>query len=224
VIGRHTESFGTLGEELAIEHPAPEDADVVIPIPDSSNPASVGFARQAGVPWEFGIIRSHYIGRTFIQPTQAVRDFGAKIKYNPVPAIIKDRSVVVVDDSVVRGTTSKKIVRMLRDAGAREIHFRVTAPLWRHPCYYGIDTPDKDDLLGNRMNVDEIREWLGVNSVGFLSHEGLMRAIPKTMSYCEACFTGNYLDGTPNRSSKHMSPEREDEEMTPASSTGNGQR
>jgi amidophosphoribosyltransferase len=191
-----------LGEELAREHPA--DADVVIAVPDSSNPAASGYAAASGIPLEIGLIRSHYIGRTFIQPTQSMRDFSAKMKYNPVREVLKGRRVVVVDDSIVRGTTAKKIVRMLRDNGAKEIHFRVSAPPWKHPCFYGIDTPDEENLLANQMSVDGIRAWLEVDSLGFISLEGLMRAMPKTLGYCTTCFTGRYPEGRPRRNTKHM--------------------
>lgn len=185
-----------LGEELAREHPA--EADVVIAVPDSSNGASLGFAAAAGIPWEIGLVRSHYVGRTFILPDQSSRDFGAKMKYNPVREVLRDKRVVVVDDSIVRGTTARKIVRMLREAGgAREIHLRVSAPPWRHPCYYGIDTPDEEDLLANQMTPEQIREYLDVDSLGFISVEGLMRAMPKTLGYCTTCFTGHYHAGRP---------------------------
>lgn len=192
-----------LGEELAREHPA--NADVVIAVPDSSNAAAAGFAREAKLPLEIGLVRSHYVGRTFIQPEQSQRDFSAKMKYNPVREVLKDRRVVVVDDSIVRGTTARKIVRMLRDSGAKEIHFRVSAPPWKHPCYYGIDTPDEEQLLANRLDHEGIRAYLDVDSLGFISLEGLMRAMPKTLGYCTTCFTGRYADGRPHRRSKHMS-------------------
>lgn len=191
-----------LGEELAREHPA--DADVVIAVPDSSNAAASGYAVASGIPLEIGLVRSHYVGRTFIQPEQSQRDFSAKMKYNPVREVLRDKRVVVVDDSIVRGTTARKIVRMLRESGAKEIHFRVSAPPWRHPCFYGIDTPDEHKLLANVMSVDHIREWLEVESIGFISMEGLMRAMPKTLGYCTTCFTGRYVDGRPRRSSKHL--------------------
>ncbi|MCC5874746.1 MAG: amidophosphoribosyltransferase [Candidatus Sumerlaeia bacterium] len=193
-----------LGEELAREHPS--QSDVVIAVPDSSNPAALGYAAASGIPLEIGLIRSHYIGRTFIQPTQTKRDFGAKIKYNPVREVINNRSITMVDDSIVRGTTARKIVAMLREAGAREIHFRVTAPPWKHPCFYGIDTPDEDKLIANQMNTEEMARYLGVDTLAFISMDGLMRAMPKTVGYCTTCFTGRYVDGRPRRSSKLMEP------------------
>lgn len=191
-----------LGEELAREHPA--SADVVISVPDSSNGAAAGYAREMGLPYEMGLVRSHYIGRTFIAPNQSDRDFGAKIKYNPVKEVLAGKRVVVVDDSVVRGTTGRKIMAMLREAGAKEIHFRVSAPPWKHPCYYGIDTPDEEQLLANRKSIEEMRGYFGVESIGFISMEGLMRSMPKTMQYCTTCFTGRYVDGRPRRQTKHM--------------------
>lgn len=191
-----------LGEELAREHPA--DADVVIAVPDSSNAAALGYAAGSGLPLEIGLVRSHYVGRTFIEPEQKLRDFGAKMKYNTVREVLADRRVAVVDDSVVRGTTAKKIVRMLREAGAREVHFRVSAPPWRHPCYYGIDTPDEDKLLANIYTVDGMRDYLDVDSIGFISMEGLLRSMPKTVRYCTSCFTGRYPEGRPRRNSKFM--------------------
>ena len=197
-----------LGEELAAEHPV--EADLVISVPDSSNAAAVGYSQASGLPMEIGLVRSHYVGRTFIQPTQTQRDFGAKMKYNPVREVLKDKRVVVVDDSIVRGTTSKKIVKLLRDAGAREIHFRVSAPPWKHPCFYGIDTPDEDQLLANCMTHEEIERWMDVDSLGFISLDGLMRAMPKTLQYCTTCFTGKYVDGRPRRSTKHMHGSKEE--------------
>jgi amidophosphoribosyltransferase len=198
-----------LGEELAREHPA--DADIVIAVPDSSNVAASGYAKASGLPLEIGLIRSHYIGRTFIQPTQTMRDFSAKLKYNPVREVLRDKRVVVVDDSIVRGTTAKKIVRMLRESGAREIHFRVSAPPWKHPSYYGIDTPDEEKLLANTHDHEAMKEYLGVDSLGFISIDGLMRAMPKTLGYCTTCFTGRYIEGRPNRRSKHLTTAGESE-------------
>jgi amidophosphoribosyltransferase len=188
-----------LGEELARE--APANADVVISVPDSSNAAAIGYSRESGIPLELGLIRSHYVGRTFIAPEQATRDFGVKVKFNPVREALAGRRVVVVDDSIVRGTTSRKIIRLIREAGAREIHFRITAPPWRHPCFYGIDTPDESRLIANRMSVAEMADFLEVESLAFISMDGLMRAVPKTLSYCTSCFTGRYPDGRPRRPS-----------------------
>ncbi len=197
-----------LGEELARERPA-EDADLVIAVPDSSNVAAAGYAKAAGLPLEIGLIRSHYIGRTFIQPTQTMRDFGAKMKYNPVREVLRDRKIVVVDDSIVRGTTAKKIVRMLRESGVRQVHFRVSAPPWLHPCYYGIDTPDEEQLFANRFSHEEMVEYLDVDSLEFVSIDALMRAMPKTLEYCTTCFTGRYAEGRPHRRTKYMAGTRE---------------
>jgi amidophosphoribosyltransferase len=183
-----------LGEQLAIEQPA-TDADVVVAVPDSSVPAAIGFARRAGIPYDIGLVRSHYVGRTFIEPDQRIRDFGARIKYNPVRSVLYNKSVVVVDDSIVRGTTSRKIVTMLREAGARSIHFRVSSPVWKNPCYFGIDTPEKDKLIGAQSSVEEMCRFLGADSLGFLSEEGLLRALPKSQGYCLACFNGEYPPG-----------------------------
>lgn len=184
-----------LGEQLAVEHPAAK-ADVVIAVPDSSVPAAIGYARKSGVPYDIGLVRSHYVGRTFIEPNQAIRDFGARIKYNPVRSVLQGKSVVVVDDSIVRGTTSRKIVTMIRDAGAKEIHFRVTAPPWKNPCYFGIDTPEPNKLLAAmHPDIDEMARFIGADTLGFISPEGLRKVMPKTVNYCNACFTGNYPEG-----------------------------
>jgi amidophosphoribosyltransferase len=183
-----------LGEELAVEHPA--NADVVIAVPDSSVPAAIGYARKSGIPYDVGLVRSHYVGRTFIEPNQAIRDFGARIKYNPVRSVLQGKRVVVVDDSIVRGTTSKKIVNMIREAGAREIHFRVTAPPWKNACYFGIDTPEPSKLLAAvHPDIQEMAQFIGADTLGFISPEGLHKVMPKTASYCTACFTGQYPEG-----------------------------
>ncbi len=189
-----------LGRRLAREHPA--EADIVIPVPDSSNVAALGYSRESGIPFELGLIRSHYVGRTFIEPKQHIRDFGAKLKYNTVKRLIANKRVVVVDDSIVRGTTSRKIVKMLRDAGAREIHFRVSAPPWKFPCYYGIDTPNKNELAAGKNSLEKIRSHIGADSLGYLSIEGLKRVVPRTLGYCFACFDGNYPGGCPGNSHK----------------------
>ncbi len=180
-----------LGRELAKEHPA--DAEIVIPIPDSGNAAALGYAEQSGIPFEMAIIRNHYVGRTFLQPSQASRDFGVKIKLNPVAQVIKGKSVVVVDDSIVRGTTSRLRVKSIREAGAKEIHLRVSCPPQRHACYYGIDFPDEKKLIANNMTIDQIREFLKVDSIGYLSIEGMMRAIGRPAgNFCRACWDGEY--------------------------------
>lgn len=182
-----------MGEELWREHPV--EADVVIPVPDSSSAAALGYARAGGLRFDLGLIRSHYIGRTFIEPHQRIRDFGAKIKYNPVRSAVDGRRVAVVDDSIVRGTTSQKIVAMLRAAGAREIHLRVSAPPWRHPCQYGIDTPDVTKLIAHGRTVDGIARAIAADSLGFLSEDGLRRAVREASGWCMACFNGDYPGG-----------------------------
>lgn len=179
-----------LGQELYQENPT--EADVVICVPDSSTAAAVGYAQAAGIPFDMGLIRSHYIGRTFIEPDQRIRDFGARLKYNPVRSVIQGKRVIVVDDSIVRGTTSRKIVRMLRQAGAAEIHMRVTAPPWRHPCPYGIDTPDPKELIASDNTVEDIRKIIECDSLQFISQEGLRRAAQEESGWCMACFNGDY--------------------------------
>jgi amidophosphoribosyltransferase len=179
-----------LGRRLAEEHPA--EADVVISVPDSSNSIALGFAEASGVPYELGLIRNHYVGRTFIQPSQPGRDFGVRVKFNPVSEVLNGKRVVVVDDSIVRGTTSRKLVRLLRRAGAREVHFRVGSPPVTHPCFYGIDTPSRGELIGALKTVEEIRDYLGVDSLGYLSEEGLQAAERDPRRFCRACFSGRY--------------------------------
>lgn len=185
-----------MGEELAREHPV--KADVVVPVPDSGVTAALGFSRESGIPLELGLIRNHYVGRTFIEPKQSIRDFGVKLKLNPNGDLLKGKSVVVVDDSIVRGTTSRKLMSLLRTAGAREIHLRISAPPTKDPCYYGIDTPSKEELIASHMNLEQIREYVGVDTLGYLSVEGLYRAVESVQGkFCDACFTGNYPLGTP---------------------------
>lgn len=179
-----------LGRRLAEEQPVA--ADLVIAVPDSSNSIALGYSEASGIRYELGLIRNHYVGRTFIQPQQAGRDFGVRVKYNPVREVLEGRSVVVVDDSIVRGTTSRKLVRLIRHAGARQVHFRVGSPPVTHPCFYGIDTPSRRELIGALRSVAEIREFLGVDSLGYLSLEGLLACEGEPRHYCRACFTGQY--------------------------------
>lgn len=178
------------GRRLAYEHPA--EADVVCSVPDSSNSAALGYSEHSGIPFELALIRNHYIGRTFIQPVQADRDFKVRVKYNVVREVIDGKRVVVVDDSLVRGTTSRGLVSMIRDAGAKEIHFRISSPPIRHPCFYGIDMPTKEELLASQFSVEDIRQHLGVDSVGYLSLDGMIGAVEPFGPFCDACFTGNY--------------------------------
>ncbi len=195
-----------LGRQLAKEHPA--DADVVIAVPDSSNSIALGFAEESGVSFELGLIRNHYVGRTFIQPSQTGRDFGVRVKFNPVKEVLEGKRVVVVDDSIVRGTTSRKLVRLLRRAGAAEVHFRVGSPPVTHPCFYGIDTPSRRELIGALKSVPEIRDYLGVESLGYISLDGMLAAEREPQRFCRACFTGHYpvaIDPTASKLSiEHM--------------------
>jgi amidophosphoribosyltransferase len=180
-----------LGKNLALEHPA--EADIVIAVPDSSNTAALGYARRSGVKFEIGLIRNHYVGRTFIHPEQTDRDFKVRVKFNPVEGVLKDRRVVIVDDSIVRGTTLKQLVKMVRRAGAKEVHVRVSSPPIISPCYYGMDFPTKEELVGSAKTVDEIKEHLGVDSLGYLSLEGMVSAVSEDQKgFCTACFTGKY--------------------------------
>jgi amidophosphoribosyltransferase len=185
-----------LGHRLAEEHPAA--ADVVVPVPDSGVPAALGFAERSGLPFELGLIRNHYVGRTFIEPQQGIRHFGVRVKLNPMREALEGKRVVVVDDSIVRGTTSRKIVRMLRSAGAREVHVRVSSPPIQWPCYYGIDTPTRKELIGASHRVEEICRYLGADSIGYLSLEGMLKAVGGGEGpFCHACFTGDYQVGFP---------------------------
>ena len=179
-----------MGMKLADEHPV--DADVVIAVPDSGVPAAIGYSRQSGIPFEMGLIRSHYVGRTFIEPQESIRHFGVRLKLSPVRSIVDGKRVVVVDDSLVRGTTSRKIVKMLRGAGAREVHMRISAPPTTHPCFYGIDTPTRSELVAASHTVEEIGRYVTSDSLAYLSHDGMMSAVGGGPGYCSACFTGNY--------------------------------
>jgi amidophosphoribosyltransferase len=184
------------GVELAKESPAA--ADMVIPVPDSSIPAAIGYANETGLPFELGIIRNHYVGRTFIEPTDGIRNFGVRKKHNPNRATLAGKRVVLVDDSIVRGTTSKKIVQMVRDAGAVEVHFRVASPPTSHSCFYGVDTPNTDDLLAHKFDVEGMRRLIGADTLAFISMDGLYRAMgegkrdAESPQFCDACFSGAY--------------------------------
>jgi amidophosphoribosyltransferase len=179
-----------IGHRLAQEQPA--EADIVIAVPDSSNSIALGYSEESGIRYELGLIRNHYVGRTFIQPHQAGRDSSVRVKFNPVREVLEGQRVVVVDDSIVRGTTSRKLVRLLRRAGAQEVHFRVGSPPVTHPCFYGIDTPSRSELIGATKSVNRIREFLEVDSLGYLSLEGLLACEREPERFCRACFTGNY--------------------------------
>jgi len=178
-----------LGKQLAKECPA--DADIVIPVPDSGLFAAMGYSEESGIPFKYGLIRNHYIGRTFIEPMGKERASDVRIKLNPIKDVINGKRIVLVDDSIVRGTTSKKIVKMLRDAGAKEIHMRISSPPFKFPCYYGIDTPSKGELIASSHSVEEIKNYLGCDSLGYLSVEGMLKAVGRE-NFCTACFTGNY--------------------------------
>jgi amidophosphoribosyltransferase len=179
------------GARLAREHPA--EADVVVPVPDSGMYAALGYSRQSGIPFVLGMVRNHYVGRTFIEPKQAIRSFGVKVKLNPVRQVVEGKRVVLVDDSIVRGTTSRKIVRMLREAGAREVHVRVSSPPTMHTCHYGIDTPTRRELIASDHSVEETRNFIEADSLGYLSAEGMLEAFGRPQqAACTACFTGIY--------------------------------
>ncbi|HWR36480.1 MAG TPA: amidophosphoribosyltransferase [Clostridia bacterium] len=193
VFGRAVqESRELMGRRLAAESPVV--ADIVVPVPDSGVTAAMGFSHESGIPFAFGLIRNHYVGRTFIEPEQRVRDFGVKLKLNPVRSVLEGKSIVLVDDSIVRGTTSRKIVRMIRDAGAVEVHVRISCPPTIGPCYYGVDTPERRHLIAANKTVDEIREYIGADSLAFLSLEGLREACAEggETQYCTGCYTGRY--------------------------------
>jgi amidophosphoribosyltransferase len=193
-----------MGRQLAREHPV--DADVVIPVPDSGTSAALGLSEESAIPYETGLIRNHYVGRTFIEPKQGIRHFGVKVKLNPVREMLAGRRVVVVDDSIVRGTTSRKIVKMIRGAGAREVHMRISSPPIQWPCYYGIDTPTRKELIGASHDVDEIRRYLGADTLGYLSLDGMLKATGgDPNSFCHACFTGNYHVGLQPDSTPQLS-------------------
>ena len=179
-----------LGAQLAKE--APVEADLVVPVPDSGVPAALGYSRESGIPFEHGLIRNHYIGRTFIEPKQSIRHFGVKIKLNAVRQVLEGKRVVVVDDSLVRGTTSRKIVSMIKAAGAREVHLRISSPPILSPCYYGIDTPTRKELIASTHNTEEICRYLRADSLAYLSMEGMLKAVGRDDRFCLACFTGEY--------------------------------
>lgn len=197
----------SLGRHLAREHPVPQ-GEVVISVPDSANAMALGFSEQAGIKLEHGLIRNHYVGRTFINPTQALRVAKVRIKFNPVREVIEGRSVVVVDDSLVRGTTSKGLVAMIRGAGAREVHLRFASPPITGPCHYGIDTPTREELIAATHSVEEIRQYLGVDSLGYLSLEGMLRAAEGSDEFCHACFSGRYPIPVADevRQARHLAP------------------
>lgn len=186
-----------LGRQLACEHPV-AGADIVMGVPDSATTAALGFSEESGIRFDIGLIRNHYVGRTFIQPAQNGRDFGVRIKFNTVKGVLKDKKVVIVDDSIVRGTTMRKIIRLIKTAEPAEIHLRISSPPILCPCFYGIDMPTKDELIASSMGIDEIRKYLEVDSLGYLSIEGMLSVMPDPQNFCCACFNGKYPVPTEN--------------------------
>ena len=169
------------------------EADIVVPVPDSGVAAAIGYSSQSGIPFRQAIIRNHYVGRTFIEPSQSIRSFGVRLKLNPIKDLINGRRVILVDDSIVRGTTSKKIVQMVRESGASEVHMRISCPPTTHSCYYGVDTPHRQDLIASRMSAEEVRDYIGADSLGYLSLEGMLTAIDiDAAGSCTACWSGKY--------------------------------
>ena len=224
IFGRSVnESREMLGRLLAREHPV--DADIVVPVPDSGVPAAVGYALESKIPFRMGLIRNHYIGRTFIEPSQAIRNFGVKLKLNPIRGLIEGQRVILVDDSLVRGTTSRKIVRMVRDAGAKEVHVRISCPPTISPCYYGVDTPTREELIASSNSPEEICKFIGADSLGYVSLPALRQAVSDTESkFCTSCYTGVYptdlvqlevREGAPNGKSSNAT-NGHDSEPAPA--------
>jgi len=204
VFGKSVNEVRTeLGRCLAREQPA--DADVIVPIPDSGVCAATGFAEVAGMPLQMGLIRNHYVGRTFIEPQQSIRHFGVRVKLNPVKSILQGRRVVLVDDSIVRGTTSRKIVKMVRASGATEVHLRISCPPTVSPCFYGVDTPRRSELIAATHSLDEIRRYIGADSLGYLSLDGLLSAVDEARpSYCTSCYTGEYPVAFPQNEKTYL--------------------
>jgi amidophosphoribosyltransferase len=200
----------TMGAELARE--APASADVIVPVPDSGVPAAIGYAQQSDIPYELGIIRNHYVGRTFIQPTQSIREIGVRMKHSANRAVVAGKRIVLIDDSLVRGTTSVKIVAMMREAGAAEVHMRIASPPITHSDYYGIDTPERDKLLAANHDLEGMRKFIGADSLAFLSVEGIYRAMgyetrdPARPQFTDHCFTGDYPTGLTDRADEAASP------------------
>jgi amidophosphoribosyltransferase len=186
------ESRDQMGRQLARESGVP--ADVIVPVPDSGVTAALGYAEEAGIPFRLGLIRNHYVGRTFIEPEQRVRDFGVRLKLNPVRNLLEGKRVILIDDSIIRGTTSRKIVRMVRGAGATEVHLRISCPPTISPCFYGVDTPSKQDLIAANHSIEEIRSYIEADSLAYLSLDGLLQSAQgeKKIGYCTACYTGSY--------------------------------
>ena len=199
-----------MGAQLARE--APAEADVIVPVPDSGVPAAMGYSQASGIPYEMGIIRNHYVGRTFIEPTQHIRQLGVRLKHSANRAVVNGKRIVLVDDSIVRGTTSLKIVQMMRDAGAKEVHFRISSPPITHPDYYGIDTPERDKLLAATHDLEGMRKFIGADSLAFLSVEGIYKAMgfeardPVRPQFTDHCFTGEYPTGLTDQTGQQSQP------------------
>jgi len=204
VFGKSVNEVRTeLGRRLAREKPA--DADVIVPVPDSGVCAATGYSEQSGIPLQMGLIRNHYVGRTFIEPHQSIRHFGVRVKLNPVKSILQGRRVVLVDDSIVRGTTSRKIVKMVRAAGASEVHLRISCPPTISPCFYGVDTPQRSELIGATHSIEEIRRFIGADSLGYLSLEGMLSAVGSEQKhYCTSCYTGEYPVAFPSNQTQYL--------------------
>jgi amidophosphoribosyltransferase len=207
---------------INLAHEMPVDADVVVPVPDGGTPAAIGFAQASGIPFELGIIRNHYVGRTFIEPTQSIRAFGVKLKHSANRAEIDGKRVVLIDDSIVRGTTSMKIVEMMRDAGAAEVHMRIASPPTEHSCFYGVDTPERSKLLAARMDVEAMAAFIKADSLAFVSIDGLYRAVGEagrnnaSPRFCDACFTGQY----PTRLTDYAERDTPDQLVLPVARVG----
>jgi amidophosphoribosyltransferase len=199
-----------MGAQLA--HEAPADADVIVAVPDSGVPAAMGYSQASGIPYEMGIIRNHYVGRTFIEPTQQIRQLGVRLKHSANRAVVSGKRIVLVDDSIVRGTTSTKIVQMMRDAGAKEVHFRISSPPITHPDYYGIDTPERDKLLAATHDLEGMRQFIGADSLAFLSVDGIYKAMgfdgrdPVRPQFTDHCFTGEYPTGLTDQTGQQSQP------------------
>ena len=180
-----------MGKTLAKEFPV--DADMVVPVPDGGVPAALGYAEESGIPFNMAIMRNHYVGRTFIEPTQKIRNLKVKMKLSPMSEVVGGKRIIVIDDSIVRGTTSRQIVRMLKEAGAKEVHMRISSPPTTHPCHYGVDTPDKDQLIASNNTVSEIASYIKADSLAYLSNDGLLDSVGRDLNYCKTCFDGNFV-------------------------------
>jgi amidophosphoribosyltransferase len=192
------EARHAMGRRLAVEHPV--KADLVLPVPDSGVPAAIGYAEESEIPFAMGLVRSHYVGRTFIEPQQSIRHFGVKLKLNALRGVLSGKRVVVIDDSIVRGTTSRKIVKMIRAAGASEVHLRISSPPTAWPCYYGIDTPTRQELIAATHSIEQIASYVTADTLGYLSLDGLYAAVGGDRTgFCDACFSGEYLLQFPHR-------------------------